>query len=99
MKPQNGVYFVQTSHNTNMSEADFEAAAAKAKTLSGLSNDQLLNLYKYFKQAVVGDINTERPGIFDQQGRYKWDAWNSVKGTSQEDARTKYIELVAEYAK
>jgi diazepam-binding inhibitor (GABA receptor modulating acyl-CoA-binding protein) len=81
-----------------MSEADFEAAATRAKSFSGLSNDKMLNLYKYYKQATVGDINTDRPGMFDPQGRYKWDAWNSVKGTSKEEARAKYIALVAEYA-
>eukprot|EP00983_Pelagomonas_calceolata_P127527 1161413-Pelagomonas_calceolata.AAC.3 len=35
-----------------------------------------------------------RPGIFDQKGRYKWDAWNGKKGMSQEDAKKQYIQLV-----
>ncbi|MFN9958866.1 MAG: acyl-CoA-binding protein, partial [bacterium] len=66
--------------------------------LKGLDNDKMLNLYKYYKQATVGDVNTDRPGFFDQQGRYKWDAWNAVKGTSKEEAQTKYIQLVNQYA-
>jgi len=28
------------------------------------SNDELLQLYGLFKQATVGDVNTERPGLF-----------------------------------
>ena len=27
-------------------------------------------------------------------GRAKWDAWNSIKGTSETDAMQKYIDLV-----
>ena len=27
-----------------------------------LSNEELLDLYKYYKQATVGDCNTSRPG-------------------------------------
>ncbi|CEO95319.1 hypothetical protein PBRA_004085 [Plasmodiophora brassicae] len=74
--------------------ADFEAAAAKAKTFTSLSNEQMLDLYKHYKQATVGDCNTDRPGMFDMKGRAKWDAWNSVKGMPQEEAKTKYIAVV-----
>lgn len=38
-----------------MPSAAFDAAAAKAKTLTAATNDDLLALYKYFKQATVGD--------------------------------------------
>lgn len=48
-----------------------------------MSNDELLEIYSLFKQATVGDINTDRPGIFDQKGRAKWDAWEKKKGTTQ----------------
>lgn len=74
----------------------FITASANAKGLSsGLSNDQMLELYSLFKQASIGDCNTERPeGMFDIKGKAKWDKWNSLKGTSQEDAKKKYIELV-----
>jgi acyl-CoA-binding protein len=36
--------------HTHHPQARFKASAEKAKTLSGLSNDELLDLYKYFKQ-------------------------------------------------
>lgn len=60
------------------------------------SDTELLELYKYFKQAEVGDVNTERPGLLDLKGKAKWDAWSSVKGLSQDEAREKYIALVNE---
>lgn len=58
------------------------------------SNDDLLKLYALFKQATVGDVNTERPGGFDFKGNAKWDAWKKIEGTSATDAESQYITLV-----
>lgn len=66
------------------------------KLKSKPSDAELLELYKYYKQAEVGDVNTDRPGLLDLKGKAKWDAWESVKGLSQEEAREKYIALVNE---
>lgn len=54
----------------------------EAKALpSSISNDDKLELYALFKQANVGDVNTDRPGgFFDMTGKAKWDAWNKKKG-------------------
>lgn len=56
-----------------------------------MTNEQALEIYGFFKQASVGDVNTGRPGIFDQKGRAKWDAWDSKKGLSQDDAKARYV--------
>jgi diazepam-binding inhibitor (GABA receptor modulating acyl-CoA-binding protein) len=32
--------------------------------------------------------------MFDFTGKAKWDAWSSVKGMSQDDAKTQYIATV-----
>lgn len=56
------------------------------------SNDEKLSLYKYFKQATIGDVNTPKPGLFDIAASAKWKAWNSMKGTSKEDAEKLYID-------
>jgi diazepam-binding inhibitor (GABA receptor modulator, acyl-CoA-binding protein) len=32
--------------------------------------------------------------MFDFTGKAKWDAWNSVKGLTQDDAKTQYISTV-----
>ena len=50
-------------------------------------------VYALYKQATVGDINTERPGMFDMKGKAKWDAWNSKKGMSQDEAKQNYVDL------
>ena len=57
-----------------------------------MSNEQALEIYGLFKQGTVGDVNTGRPGILDQKGRAKWDAWESKKGMSQDDAKAAYVE-------
>lgn len=50
-----------------------------------------LELYAIYKQATVGDCNTESPSFTDFFGRTKWDAWNELKGWSKERAMEQYI--------
>jgi diazepam-binding inhibitor (GABA receptor modulating acyl-CoA-binding protein) len=51
----------------------------------------VLNEPSFVFQASVGDVNTDRPGMFDMKGKAKHDAWSGRKGTSKEDAMTEYI--------
>ncbi|KAG2204406.1 hypothetical protein INT46_006198 [Mucor plumbeus] len=77
-----------------MPSAEFNTAAEEVKNLAKKPSDnQLLELYGLFKQATVGDNTSSKP-TFDIRGRYKWDAWTKLKGTSQEDAEKQYIALV-----
>ena len=40
-----------------------------------MSNDIIFfQIYALYKQATVGDINTERPGMLDFKGKAKWDS-------------------------
>ena len=55
------------------------------------SNEDLLILYGLFKQATIGDCNTDRPGLLDPKGKAKWDAWNALKGMTKEQAMEEYI--------
>lgn len=74
-----------------MSDA-FNKAAEDVKKLKTKPNDQdLLELYAYYKQVTVGDCNTTRPGMIDFKGKAKWDAWDGKRGTSKEDAEAAYI--------
>ncbi|ODQ82095.1 hypothetical protein BABINDRAFT_6704 [Babjeviella inositovora NRRL Y-12698] len=73
-----------------------EKAAAVNALTTRPSDDQLLALYGLYKQATVGDNETAKPGMFDLKGKYKWESWNKLKGTSQEDAEKQYIALVDE---
>jgi len=76
-------------------QEDFESAVANSKKLSERPDNQtLLKIYGLYKQATAGDVTEKKPGFGDMVGRAKWDAWNAVKGTSQDDARQQYIDLI-----
>ncbi|XP_042261004.1 acyl-CoA-binding protein-like [Thunnus albacares] len=73
----------------------FEKAAEEAKILKQRPNrEELTALYGLYKQATAGDVNTDRPGMFDLTGRGKWDAWNQKKGLSKEEAMASYVDVV-----
>jgi acyl-CoA-binding protein len=74
---------------------DFSAAHVRVKQLPQTpASDELLELYAYFKQATLGDVTGERPGILDFKGRAKFDAWAARKGLTEERAMSAYVELV-----
>lgn len=78
-------------------QEDFDLAAENVKKLKETPADgDLLELYGLFKQATVGDVNTDRPGMLDFKGKAKWDAWNHKKGTDQEKAKQDYVNKVQE---
>ncbi|XP_069377401.1 acyl-CoA-binding protein homolog isoform X2 [Paralichthys olivaceus] len=58
------------------------------------AKDELSELYGLYKQALVGDVNFERPGILDFVGKLKWDAWNVKKGMSKEEAMAAYVDTI-----
>jgi len=76
-------------------QAEFDAAVANSKKLSERpDNTTLLKIYGLYKQATVGDNTEKKPGFGDMVGRAKWDAWNALKGTSSEDAKQQYVDLI-----
>lgn len=76
-------------------QENFDKAVADVKNLKQTpKDDQLLELYALFKQATVGDCNTDRPGLLDFKGKAKWDAWNHKKGTDAEKAKQDYVNNV-----
>lgn len=76
-------------------KSKFDAAAADSKNLSERpDNATMLKIYSLFKQGNAGDNTDKKPGFGDMVGRAKWDAWNSLKGTSQADAQQQYIDLI-----
>lgn len=81
-----------------MSASNFEEAVdiVNNKMNKTLSNDELKEIYALYKQATVGDVNVDRPGMMDFKGKAKWDAWNGKKGMSQDDAKAKYVEYANE---
>lgn len=80
-----------------MSDLDerFTQAQAEAKQLPERpDNDTMLKLYALYKQGSEGDVSGDKPGFFDFVGVAKHEAWEKLKGTSTDDARQRYIELV-----
>lgn len=45
-------------------------------------------------QATEGDVKGSQPWAINVEARAKWDAWNSIKGMSKEEAMQHYIELM-----
>jgi acyl-CoA-binding protein len=39
-------------------------------------------------------VDGKRPGFTDMVGRAKWDAWNGLKGTSSDQAKQDYVDLI-----
>ena len=74
----------------------FEQAAADSKNLPEKpGNEVLLQLYSLYKQASIGDVNTEPPSNpFDFVNKAKHDAWASLKGKAKEAAMQEYVDLV-----
>ena len=73
----------------------FHDAAERVKTLTARpSNEQLLNLFALYKQATDGDVQGDKPGMFDFKGAAKYAAWESLQGTSADSAMEQYVTLV-----
>uniref|UniRef100_A0A4W4E4F8 ACB domain-containing protein n=1 Tax=Electrophorus electricus TaxID=8005 RepID=A0A4W4E4F8_ELEEL len=65
-------------------QAEFEQYAEDVKKVKTRPSDQeLLDLYGLYKQAIFGDINIDRPGMLDMKGKAKWEAWDSRKASKQ----------------
>lgn len=77
-------------------KAAFDKAMLDSKNLSERpDNATLLKIYALYKQASVGDNSEKKPGFSDMVARAKWDAWNKLQGTSQDEAMQQYVDLIA----
>ena len=73
----------------------FKTQSENVKNAKSASDEDKLYLYKYYKQATEGDINYSKPrGIFNIVAVKKWEEWNSLKGVTQDKAKTIYTEFV-----
>ncbi|MEO5698775.1 MAG: acyl-CoA-binding protein [Burkholderiaceae bacterium] len=76
-------------------KTQFEQAVKDSKNLPEKpDNMTLLKIYSLYKQASSGDAEGKRPGFADMIGRAKWDAWNSIKGKSEDEAMQEYVDLI-----
>ena len=81
----------------------FEDACARlrseqlAEKVAGLFDDEKLEFYGLFKQAIIGDISTDPPSMLDEKAIAKYNAWSKRKGMSQDEAKLNYVVLVQSY--
>lgn len=54
-------------------------------------NATLLKLYSFYKQAADGDVQGDKPGMFDLVAKKKYEAWAGLKGMSSEEAMRAYV--------
>jgi diazepam-binding inhibitor (GABA receptor modulating acyl-CoA-binding protein) len=72
--------------------AQFELVAKLVKVLDTQPNElELLDLYGWYKQATIGDVNIPQPIGLDLIAKKKWHAWNKVKGALLYDSEVNYI--------
>jgi diazepam-binding inhibitor (GABA receptor modulating acyl-CoA-binding protein) len=56
--------------------------------------NELLELYGWYKQATVGDINIPKPSMLNFKDSSKWNSWNEKKGTDVYNSEIKYIKFL-----
>ncbi|XP_037384501.1 acyl-CoA-binding protein-like [Talpa occidentalis] len=88
----------QLSKIASTSRSDLKFTEESAFNAGDIKVDlqRILFIYSHYKQATVGDVNTERPGMMDFKGKAKWDAWNGLKGASKDNVMKAYIAKVEE---
>lgn len=77
-------------------EQQFLSAKEQILTLTEKpSNETMLKLYGLYKQGSKGDVDLEKPGVFDFVAKAKYNAWERLSGLSKSDAMQQYIDLVS----
>lgn len=88
-------------NNLNLVELEklFLKKSEEIKKTKSMTDEDKLFLYKYYKQATIGNINIQEPSFFDFVGKQKYNAWKSVEGESKESCMIHYINKVIAFAK
>lgn len=76
-------------------QKSFDQAAIDVQSLKQKpDNSVMLKLYSLFKQSTLGPPTEARPGLMNMVARAKYDAWNAIAKTPQDEAKKQYVELV-----
>lgn len=74
---------------------EFIIATNTVKSLKTTPNsEELLELYGWYKQATVGDINIPKPSLLNFKDSSKWNSWNEKKGNDVYNSEVNYIKFV-----
>ena len=76
--------------------ATFEESVKNSTSISERpDNATLLKIYALYKQATEGDNEGKKPSFTYMVARAKWDAWTKLEGTTADEAKQQYIDLIA----
>ncbi len=76
-------------------DSQFDQAVKDSKQLPERPDDKtMLQIYALYKQATAGDVQGDRPGMFDFVAAAKYDAWEKQQGKSAEQAKQDYVALI-----
>ena len=76
------------------SEQFIKASNAIKKINRNASDEELLELYSWYKQATIGNVNIKEPSFIYFTESKKWNAWKSKEGNDTYNAEVEYITLV-----
>ncbi|XP_034483826.1 acyl-CoA-binding protein [Drosophila innubila] len=78
---------------------NFEEATELVKNFKKKPADsENLEFYGLYKQATVGDVNIDKPGMLDLKKKVMYEAWSSRKGLSKDAAKEAYVRAYEKYA-
>jgi acyl-CoA-binding protein len=72
---------------------DIVNIVSNSNETNNLPDNIKLNFYKFYKQATKGDCMIDKPSFYYFEAISKWNAWNSIKGMSKDEAKDNYINL------
>jgi len=73
---------------------NFQILSEKIKNTNILiSNEDKLELYKFYKQYTIGNCNIQKPYMYQITENYKWNAWNNIKNMDKDTAMNNYIKI------
>jgi len=79
----------------NKNSKEFLNATDYVKKLNSTpTNNELLSLYGYYKQATCGNNKNKQPSLINFKGREKWNSWEKNKDMSVHNCEVEYIKLV-----
>jgi len=85
----------QPAADADQWKAAFEYAAQRVHKLAAKpSQEELLQLYGWYKQATEGDCRSAKPSFVDFKAKAKWDAWKACQGKDYYQACASYIGVV-----
>ena len=83
--------------SSTLTSNSFDLACQHVKSLHGLSNDQMLQLYALFKQATIGfctSATAPKPPFWDFTAKAKWQSWRDLGEVGSDEAKSRYVALV-----